>query len=394
MRTPLAWKNLTSSYSKCALAATGVGFAVVLMFMQIGFRNALIDNNLQIFTLFDADVANLAIVSKARYNISTEQRFSRQLLEQAAAFPGIKNACSVSVERGTAKVKVEGWPAKPVRVIAIELRDASFFADPHLYEQLLAADQRRAALVDRRSKPSYGFENSRELLRNQRVELNGQTLEAYGYFELGTDFGNDGTLLMSERMHGDYFPWRGGTGNPHDIVDIGLLQAEVGSVAELEALAMEIESLSKHGEIEVWRTDLLKEREREFWSAATPIGKIFFIGTIMGLVVGAIICYQIQFTDITDHMPEFATLKAMGYGPMYFWSVIVSQSFYLACLGFVPGYLVSLGLYQALSASSGLVMAMTLDRILQVWLLTLGMCIVSGALAIRKLFGADPASLF
>ena len=114
----------------------------------------------------------------------------------------------------------------------------------------------------------------------------------------------------------------------------------------------------------------------------------------MGLVVGAIICYQIQFTDITDHMPEFATLKAMGYGPRYFWGVILCQSLYLACLGFVPGMAVSAGLYWVLSQSSGLLMMMTLPRILLVWCLTVVMCIISGALAIRKLFGTDPASLF
>ena len=114
----------------------------------------------------------------------------------------------------------------------------------------------------------------------------------------------------------------------------------------------------------------------------------------MGLVVGAIICYQIQFTDISEHMPEFATLKAMGYGPSYFWSVILCQSLYLACLGFLPGLAASIGLYALLAESSGLIMSMTLDRIVLVWSLTLLMCLVSGSLAIRKLFTTDPASLF
>ena len=93
-------------------------------------------------------------------------------------------------------------------------------------------------------------------------------------------------------------------------------------------------------------------------------------------------------------MPEFATLKAMGYRPSYFWSLILCQSLYLACLGFVPGFILSWGLYALLAEASGLVMRMTLDRVVFVWLLTVAMCIVSGVLAIRKLFRADPASLF
>lgn len=393
MRTPLAWKNLTSSFSKCGLAATGVGFAVVLMFMQIGFRNALIDNNVQIFSLFDTDVANLAIVSRARYNISTEQRFPRMLLEQAASFPEVTEHCAVSVERGTAQVRVEGFTPRPVRVIGIELRDPAFFKDPALYRNLSEASRRQAALVDVRSKPVYGFASSQTQLKQQHIELNGQAIPVVGQFVLGTDFGNDGTLLMSQRVHADYFPWRSQTRNPADVVDIGLLRVAVSSTAELDQLAERIERIAPL-QLDVRRTTQFISREKEFWARATPIGKIFLIGTIMGLVVGAIICYQIQFTDISEHMPEFATLKAMGYGTAYFWGVVLCQSFYLACLGFVPGLLVSYGLYALLAESSGLVMSMTWERILLVWCLTVGMCAVSGALAIRKLFGTDPASLF
>ncbi len=390
MKTPLAWKNLTSSLSKCALAATGVGFAVVLMFMQIGFRNALIDNNIQIFSLFDTRVANLAIVSKARYNISTEQRFPRTRLRQAASLPGVRATCTVSVERGTASVKVEGHAARPLRVIGIQLDDSSFFADKALFERLRSADRQRAALVDTRSKPAYGFARNAEQLRDQQIELNGKALAVVDQFQLGTDFGNDGTLMMSERLHADYFPWRTQTGNPADVVDIGLLQVTRGMEDEL---ARQIQAFAP-AQLDVRPTADFISRERRFWARSTPIGKIFMIGTIMGLVVGAIICYQIQFTDISEHMPEFATLKAMGYGPMYFWSVILSQSFYLACLGFLPGTLVSYGLYRLLENSSGLMMSMTWDRLLLVWTLTMLMCITSGILAIRKLFSTDPASLF
>lgn len=391
MQTPLAWKNLTSSYAKCVLAATGVGFAVVLMFMQIGFRNALIDNNIQIFTLFDTHRANLAIVSQARYNISTEQRFPRSVLEAAASVDGVIDTCAVSVERGTASVQVPGFPARPIRVIGVQLNNGDFFRQPELYAALAGASGIRTALADSRSKREYGFDRDDGNITEQTVELNDQALHIRGEFLLGTDFGNDGSLLMSEATLGQYFPWRKPFGNPSDVVDFALL--EVSPDEDLEQIAAQIQSLAPQ-QIEVWATRDLIQREKQFWATATPIGKIFLIGTIMGLVVGAIICYQIQFTDITEHMPEFATLKAMGYGPGYFWSVILCQSLYLACLGFVPGLLVAWGLYQLLAQVSGLIMTMTLGRIALVLVLTIVMCAVSGSLAIRKLFSSDPASLF
>lgn len=390
MRTPLAWKNLTSSWNKCLLASAGVGFAVVLMFMQIGFRNALIDSNVQLFTLFDRHVANLAMLSHARYNISTEQRFPRDLLQQATSVPGVVAVCSVSVERATARVMVAGHVPRPVRVIGIELDHPGFIRDSNLANKLMAADDQRAALVDTRSKPAYGFATTPEELQRQSVELNGRRLPLLGQFTLGTDFANDGSLLMSARLLDSYFPWRGAA---NEVVDLGLLQVEADSAAELAKIAADIRHIAPQV-IDVQPTDYFIAREKKFWASQTPIGKIFLIGTIMGLVVGAIICFQIQFTDISEHMSEFATLKAMGYGRFYFWGVILSQSFYLACLGFIPGFLVSQGMYWLLAWRSGLVMSMSWDRIGLVWILTLAMCCVSGALAIRKLFRSDPASLF
>ena len=387
MQTPLAWKNLTSSPSKCILAATGVGFAVVLMFMQIGFRNALLDSNIQIFQLFKAD---LVVISRARYNVSTEQRLPRHLLEQATAQLGVRSSCSIYVERGTASIQVEGERARPIRAIAMQLA-SDFFADPDLYQRLAEADRHSAALVDRRSKTEYGFGTTRETLVSQHVELNKKEVALVGQFTLGTDFAHDGTVLMSERMLPTYFPWRGRPNNPLDVIDIGLLQAQDG--ADLVELRDRIQALAPK-QIQVFLTQDLIRQELQFWSRSTPIGIIFGIGTIMGLVVGAIICYQIQFTDISEHMPEFATLKAMGYRPSYFWSLILCQSLYLACLGFAPGALVSWGLYWLLAEASGLIMRMTIERVAFVWLLTVVMCVVSGVLAIRKLFRADPASLF
>ena len=393
MRTALAWKNLTSSFSKCLLAGSGVGFAVILMFTQIGFSDALINSNTQVFSLFDPQIANVAIVSRARYNISTEQRFRRQTLEQALAMPEVVGHCTVSMERGTAKVKVVGSASRPIRVLAIESTHPEFLKDQQLAADLREADAHDAALLDRKTKAVYGFAKDAQELQEQSVELNGSQIKLHGQFQLGTDFSSDGTLLMSQRLHSRYFPFRSPTRNPADMVDIAILHVDLDSPAELESFARRVEALAP-SQIDVRPTGDFISREQKFWATATPIGNIFMIGTVMGLVVGAIICYQIQFTDISDHMPEFATLKAMGYGARYFWSIILCQSFYLACLGFIPGLVVSYALFQVLANFSGLAMELSLFRICQVWLLTILMCFISGSLAIRKLFRSDPASLF
>ena len=43
----------------------------------------------------------------------------------------------------------------------------------------------------------------------------------------------------------------------------------------------------------------------------------FGAGVVLGFVVGMVICYQILTSDVADHLPEYATLKAIGYTNRY-----------------------------------------------------------------------------
>lgn len=388
MRTPLAWKNLTSSLGKFLLSATGVGFAVLLMFMQLGFRKALFDSNVAMIRLFEAD---LVMISPARFNLSSERRFDLHWLQKAAATEGVESVSALRTERNMANVKVEGYKARRIRVLAID-PDTNFFADDDLANKLSEADRQRGILLDRRSKSVYGFAKDRPVeLAEQHVELNGTAIRIHDTFSLGTDFANDGTLLMSNRLYPNLFPYRSPTRDAMDLVDFGLIRVKPN--ANWELIRDELSKLNPE-EIVVYKHSDYVDREINFWSKQTPIGVIFGVGTLMGLVVGAIICYQIQFTDISENMPELATLKAMGYSNLYFWSLVLCQSLYLACIGFIPGLLSTLALNELLGWFSGLVMQLDQWGIVQVWALTLGMCMVSGVLALRRLWRADPASLF
>ena len=40
MKIPLAWRNLTHNKRRLCLSLAGIGFVVLLMFMEVGFENA------------------------------------------------------------------------------------------------------------------------------------------------------------------------------------------------------------------------------------------------------------------------------------------------------------------------------------------------------------------
>jgi putative ABC transport system permease protein len=388
-RTPLAWKNLTSEPRKLGLAAGGVGFAVLLMFMQIGFRNALFDSTVQVAQLLKAD---LFILSRSRNNLPNEQRFGQATLEQARGIPGVQAVVPIYIERAATELRVIGNPSRLIRVIGVPL-EGSVFVDKEMDDKRQLLSDPRTALLDRMTKKSYGFERKNlAKLREQEVELSGKQLRIADWVQIGTDFVHDGSLIVSEEAIRNFFPLRaGGRDDPLKVVDFGLIQ--LAPDANIEQVRQAVRALAPK-QIDVMTKKEIIRREIKFWGTATPIGIIFTVGTVMGLVVGTIICYQILYTDITDHLAEFATLKAMGYSSKYFGQLVLMQSIYLTFIGFIPGFAVTMGLYTLLGKTTGLIMMLSVERVLFVFVLTLVMCIVSGLLAVRKLLSADPANLF
>ncbi len=386
-RTALAWKNLVNDWRRLALGSAGVAFAAILMFMQNGFRNALLDSPVRLLEMVDCDLVGISV---ARYSLPTDQTFPASLYDRGIADADVKSALPMYLERSRAQVRVAGQPRRPIRVIAMQPQ-SGWFIDKQMDDLMPRLMPTGTALLDRRSRSTYGFAiNDPETLAEQPIELLDRRLRIVGLVDIGNDFANDGTLVVSRDTFARFFPFRGG-GNATDEVDLALIRAIRG--ADLNALAARLTALDPRVWLVLPRQALI-DREIQFWNRQTPIGMIFFVGAIMGFAVGVIICYQILFNSIHDSLPEFATLKAMGYDNRYFVWLVARQAIYLSLLGFIPALLISSLVFELLQWSIGLPMQLTLPRIALVLGLTTAMCLVSGLFALRRLLSADPASLF
>ncbi len=385
---PLVARNLVHHRARLLLSILGIGFAVVLMFMQIGFRNALFDSTVQLVRELDAD---LILFSKGKYALTVTQRFPRARVLQAASDAGVRGAYPLYVDAYGATWKRSGpRVSRYIRVLAFSLTDP-IFVDEDIRSQLAKLREPNTALIDRMSKRGlYGIPTNNDDLAGLPVELGGHELRIVGTFSLGTDFGTDGNLLMSEVNYAKFFA-RPGRGDPLAEVDLGVIQLDDPSqaLAVKERLAAVLPDDTR-----VLTKQEFIDREIAFWQASTPIGYIFFVGLMMGWIVGFVICYQIISRDISDHLGEYATLKAMGYRQSFFAGVIFWQSVCLSVVSFLPGLIVSLGMYYALSEWTGLLMELTFPRAMLVFCLTLLLCFASGGWAIRGLIQSDPAKLF
>ncbi|MGA2065870.1 MAG: ABC transporter permease DevC [Thermoguttaceae bacterium] len=388
--TPLARSNLTHNLRRLAVALAGIGFAVVLMFMQLGFRSALFDSTVKVVADLDAD---LLLVNKAQYALPARESFDYKRIEQARNCPGVAAVYPLYTETmGTDWKPAADSKPYPIRVLAFNLDDPVFLT-PEVRAQATALRDPDTALIDSRSKEQYGIPKTLEGLRRQRgAELADRSIRLVGTFPMGTDFANDGNLIMSTANLVKFFPYRAGRDDPLSSVDLGIVRARPG--ADLRAVQQALVDCLDDTEVAVYLKQELIDKELRFWDRSTPIGYIFSVGTIMGFVVGVIICYQIIYSDVADHMAEFATLKAMGYRNRYFVGVVLQMALYLSVVGYVPGLLVSMLLYNRLAQGTGLLLNLTLPEAGLVFALTLGMCAASGCLAVRKVLAADPAELF
>ena len=392
-KTPLAWKNLTHDGRRLAVALAGIAFAVLLMFTQVGFQNALFDSQVKIIDDLQGDIF---LISKARYTLAAEKRFSLSRLNQARSCPGVRGAYPLYTELTTSVLKdlARGGRGKdyPIRSIGFQLGDP-VFRSPEIGDQLFKLRVPETALIDARSrKRKFPFPmNDPAALARNPAELARKRISLVGTFHLGTDFAHDGNLIMSAQNFGNYFPQHQQCGDPLGAVDMGIVH--VDPACDVDTVCRGLKSILG-GDVSVWTRQQFRAHEVRFWDKSTPIGVIFNAGKIIGFIVGMVICYQVIYSDIADHMPEFATLKAMGYTHGFFVRLIVTEALLLSLIGFIPGVLASRGLYAFLTRSTGLLMKMTTGSMLLVLLLTMAMCVASGLLAVRKLLKADPASLF
>jgi putative ABC transport system permease protein len=134
--------------------------------------------------------------------------------------------------------------------------------------------------------------------------------------------------------------------------------------------------------------------DKQHWKTKSVIGFIFNLGAMMGFIVGLIIVYQILFSDVQDHLAEYATLKAIGYSNVFLFCVVLYEAAILAVAGYIPGWCLSLLMYAHTAKATSLPIAMTAARTTQALLVTMVMCAISGSIALRKIKSADPADIF
>ena len=382
---PIAWLQLTRDKVRLLVAIAGVAFAVVLVCMQLGFQEAMFSSSVRYHRSLRYD---LAMISPKTGFIVQPASFSRRRLYQILGVPGVAAVTPLYIGLGDWRNPENPTEARRIFVVGFDPSD-SVFEVPGVDAHREALKRPDVVLFDEASRPEFG--PIPRLVREAgpdgfHTEVAHRDVRVAGLFQLGTSFGIDASLLTSDLNFRRIFANR-----EAGQIDLGLIHLERGADprAVRDALAARLPP-----DVLVLTRDGFVEREIDYWHRATPIGYVFSFGVIMGLVVGGIIVYQILFADVSEHLREYATLKAIGYTDRYLFAVVIQQALLLALLGFGPGVLASMVLYREAGRATHLPVQMTLAIALGVLALTALMCAVAGTIALRKVRQADPAEIF
>ncbi len=381
-RTPLAWLQMSREKTRLLVAIAGITFADFLIFMQLGFLDALFESCRTPYKGLNADIV---LASPQYKTIIAVESMPRARLYQAQGVAGVESVTPVYLD-------LTNWrnpntrQARSILVFGVN-PDQDPFINPEIKANISKIRPLNTVLFDRGGRSEFG--PIPQLLaegKTVQTELGNRLITVTGLFSMGASFAADGNVIVSETTFHNIFSRR-----QPDRMELGLIRLKPG--VDVKKVQAQLQQFLPQ-DVVVLTKEEMAEVEVKYWSTATPIGFIFGLGVGIGFIVGIVIVYQILYSDVSDHLPEYATLKAMGYSDQNLLAVLFQEALMLAVLGYIPSLFISAGFYQLTRVAAFLPIGMSLNKVTLVFALTVLMCLGSAAISSSKLLSADPADIF
>ncbi len=380
-RLPIGWLQLTHNRTRFAAALAGVAFANVLVFVQLGIMNSMGAATLRPYEFFQADIM---ISASDASTLTDGGNVARQWLLQALGDPDVAAGMGLFIanvpwDRGEKDISLTTFGVDPTK---------TEFLSKDIASDLNLLQVRDAAILDRMARGLAKDEAAS--IRPQTplsFETQGRTITAYATFSGGGGFGGDGYMLVSDQTFLSLFPTRSSSAPDHI-----LLSLRPG--AETDTAIARLKTLVSDPSLRIRSYQDAAQEDLRYQQTKRPTGIIFGFGVLIGVLVGIVIVYQVLSTDVADHLREYATFKAMGYGPRFFLGIVFEEALVLGIMGFIPGLVVGTTILTLMGKITTLPLGMTPSMAMTVFLGTIVFSALSGAIATRRLDAADPADLF
>jgi putative ABC transport system permease protein len=328
---------------------------------------------------YDAMRFDLMMTSSAYVFEAQPGSFPRRRLYQALALPQVTAA--FPLYHGTGRwLNPDGGMARDVFVIGFNPRDVIFNV-PEIERQTDALRRRDTVLVDADSRPELG-----PLRLDREIEIEQRKITIGGTYHLGIGFVGLGVAMTSDLNFERIFPQQA-------LSDVNLGLLTLRADADPDQVARHLREILAPDTQVLTRAELF-EHEASHWVTRTSTGLIFGFGLIVAVMVGLVILNQTLSTQITRQLPQYATLKAMGYTDRDLTDIVVTLAVIMSTIGFIPAAAMAIVIYGVVRRLTMLPIEMTSARMLTVVTIAWIISVLSGLFALRVMRRADPVDLF
>ncbi|MBW4456010.1 MAG: ABC transporter permease DevC [Nostoc indistinguendum CM1-VF10] len=373
---PLAWLNLIHVKGRLIVAISAICFTVALIFMQLGLFSAVLKSATLIYDNLNFDIV---LISSKSLEATFTQPFSRQRLYQAQGIKGVASAMPFYTSFFAWR-NPQTHQTRQILVLGFNLRD-QVLKIPEVYEYITALQRQDTVLMSRLSRNDFGSQTV-----GLKTELADRKIQIVGSFSISNSLRADGSVIMNDQNF-----IRFSTGRSLDDVSLGLITVEPNT--NINTVISNLRQLLPKN-IEVKSRSEAENRDQKYFILSTFTGLVLSISAVAAFVVGIVIIFQILNVDVTEHLHEYATLKAIGYTNYYLSLVVLKQAVLMSSIGFIPALFIASLLYKIIYEVTKLPIYLTLDKVIFVFFSSLIMCCLSGIIALRKVLVEDPASIF
>jgi putative ABC transport system permease protein len=359
--------------------SASVAVGVVIVFVELGLLWGILDSQALVATLARGQ---FLLMNASRADLHHWDKIPAAELAQFGGVPGVAKVMPVYEDHlgltdPDGGRSIESHRIRRIIVYAFSPADMPLAVGDlaAISAELKMAD---SFVFDRWSRAIYGH-----ISPGIDVELDKSPLQVSGLAKMGPDIVNDGNIFMSD---GEWLKRRPDAQPIMGVVRL-LPGADMGEVRK-RLLA------SAPPDVRVMTPEEARERENNSTLMTAPIGLLFTLGMIAGLVIGTINCYQVLYTEVSDHLGQYATVKAMGFSDSFLNGVILTQALVLSGTGFATGLLISLVADALVASLTRLPIAVHPLSGTLVFLATAASCALAGWIAVRRVAAADPAALY
>jgi putative ABC transport system permease protein len=367
---------------RMSVAVLGITFGIMLMLFQLGLYNGIMA---MVVLPHNALRGELVMVSPNYEYFGSSMEFSRRRLYQARGLPEVESTAPLYLgflswaNPRTGRVKM-------IFAMAIE-PDENPFTLPAIAGQIDAIRDPESVLFDTLSQEDYGpIPAMFRQRRSVETEAERKRVRIKGLYTLGNTLAASADVVMSDEA---YFRVR--PDKPRNMANVGMIWLKPG--ANRDAVARQLRGVLPD-DVEILRREDFIRSEQDYWANRTPIGFVSAAGMLVGMLVGGIVVYQILYTDVNDHLKQYATLKAIGLADGFFVAVVLEEALILMILGFIPALALTAVLNYEARTMAHIPTSLSVRDVATVLLAVSIVCLIAGFLATRKLRTADPAEVF